>query len=109
MHPTEIVFILLPATAVLLGTTLRYRALWRATAEELSDLRPSGGRQLQEAPRSSAELLQAVDAIAIEVERVSESQRFLTRVLTERGLGHEAAPLASVSPAPQRRAVTPVP
>lgn len=109
MHPIEAVLILLPATAVLLGTTLRYRALWRATAKELSDLRSGGSRQAQDAPRSSAELLQAVDAIAIEVERVSESQRFLTRVLTERGDGHVAAQLPRVAPTPQRRTTTPVP
>ena len=109
MHPTEIVFILLPAAVLLLGTTLRYRALWRATAKELSDLRSGGSRQSPEAARSSAELLQAVDAIAIEVERVSESQRFLTRVLAERGVGQPAAPLSTVASAPQRRSATPVP
>jgi hypothetical protein len=34
-------------------------------------------------------LEQAVDAIAIEVERISEGQRFVTRVLTERPAGSE--------------------
>jgi hypothetical protein len=32
-----------------------------------------------------ARMEQAVDAIAIEVERIAESQRFLTRLQTERG------------------------
>jgi hypothetical protein len=48
------------------------------------------------APAESGERLerieQAVDAIAIEVERVSEGQRFVTRLLSERGgLGLNAA------------------
>jgi hypothetical protein len=39
---------------------------------------------------------QAVDAIAIEVERVSEGQRFVTRLLSERnGLGLNAAQQAA--------------
>ena len=37
---------------------------------------------------------QAVDAIAIEVERMSESQRFTTRLLTERLPSAEALPAA---------------
>lgn len=38
-----------------------------------------------------AHLQQAVDTIAIEVERISEGQRYVTRVLSERGLGAGAA------------------
>jgi hypothetical protein len=55
------------------------------------------GRSLPAAPRVDDiaprldRLEQAVDAIAIEVERVSEGQRFVTKVLTER-------PIASRSP-----------
>lgn len=37
------------------------------------------------------QLQQAVDTIAIEVERISEGQRFVTRTLNERGLGAGAA------------------
>ena len=36
---------------------------------------------------------QAIDSIAIEVERISEGQRFTTRLLSERG-GHAALPHA---------------
>ena len=35
-----------------------------------------------------ARLEQAIDAIAVEVERISEGQRFTTRVLTEKSAGH---------------------
>jgi len=36
---------------------------------------------------------QALDAIAVEVERVSEGQRFTTRLLTERTSAGDAAPV----------------
>jgi len=39
-------------------------------------------------------LEQAVDTIAIEIERISEGQRFVTRVLTERPTAQPAAPQA---------------
>ena len=45
---------------------------------------------------------QAVDAIAIEVERMSEGQRFVTRLLAERGTDRAAEP-ARLSDAPSRR------
>jgi len=44
-------------------------------------------------------LEQAVDAIAIEIERISESQRFVTRVLVERPAPAQAAQPAKESPA----------
>jgi hypothetical protein len=46
-------------------------------------------------------ILQALDAIALEVERISEAQRFTTKVLAERGavppMGQRAA-LPSITP-----------
>lgn len=39
-------------------------------------------------------LEQAMDAIAIEIERISEGQRFVTKVLTERPAQSAAAPSA---------------
>lgn len=64
------------------------RALWRR-----------GGRrdtpvESRESIARLARLEQAVDAIAVEVERVSESQRFLTRVLAEPAPTREALPTA---------------
>lgn len=44
-------------------------------------------------------VLQALDAIALEVERISEAQRFTTRVLSERQ--------AAILPRPEKRSVTP--
>ena len=34
-----------------------------------------------------AEMQQSLDAVAIEVERISEAQRFATKLLSERGVG----------------------
>ncbi len=42
---------------------------------------------------------QAMDAIAIEVERVSEGQRFVTRLLSERGGGAIGAAQSALEPA----------
>jgi hypothetical protein len=46
-----------------------------------------------------ARMEQAIDAIAVEVERISEGQRFTTKLLAERP--REGAPLPAASP-PER-------
>ena len=70
------------------------RGIWRRGS------RPVGATpaQLTESTQRLERMEQAVDAIAIEMERVSESQRFLTRILTEQprealGAGPRAEPL----------------
>lgn len=50
-----------------------------------------------------ARLEQAVEAIALEVERISEGQRFTTKLLAERA----AADRVSVAPSAEPRSVTP--
>ena len=49
-------------------------------------------------------LEQAVESIALEVERISEGQRFTTKLLAERA---QAEPMRSVSPAEPIRHTTP--
>jgi hypothetical protein len=49
-----------------------------------------------------ARVEQAVEAIAVEVERISEGQRFVTKLLSER-----AVPLPEVVPLPGQRMDTP--
>ena len=74
---------------VLFPLTIAYaRRLWRRGAASVAEL-----------PRVLAERItrldQAVDAIAIEVERISEGQRFLTKLMSEAGgrsLGSGPAP-----------------
>ena len=38
-------------------------------------------------PQNTAQLQQSIDAIAVEVERISENQRFVTKLLNEQGAG----------------------
>lgn len=87
----------------LAGTTLYYRSRWLRAREALDALR---GRQ----PRvddTGESLRQAVDAIAIEVERVSESQRFIAKLLANRA---DAVSQATPQRNPRRlRDTTPVP
>ncbi len=71
---------LLTALFALGAQRLASRATTRVADDAVS-------RQELEARLSSAEprqLAQALDAIALEVERIGESQRYLTKVLTER-------------------------
>jgi hypothetical protein len=56
--------------------------------DELAQLGPSVGDDRIE------RLQQAVDAIAVEVERVSEGQRFVTKLLSERPPERERSPAA---------------
>ena len=57
------------------------RLLWKRAIAPVRAAPPEATRKLDH-------LEQAVDAIAIEVERISESQRYLTRILTEGGSHH---------------------
>ena len=83
-EPILICFILFVLSPIALSMS---RLIWK---------RGSRTAMAPSAPAESGERLerieQAVDAIAIEVERVSEGQRFVTRLLSERGgLGLNAA------------------
>lgn len=89
MDPADVLTIALAVgvPALLIFTVLRYRRLWRTSRRELAEAQSA---KIQD--RTAAELMNAVDAIAIEVERVSEHQRFLTKVLAERDAEPTAAP-----------------
>jgi hypothetical protein len=53
-------------------------------AEDAAPQSPLQNRPLKAPEADSRELTQAIDAIAVEVERIGEGQRFLTRLLGER-------------------------
>ena len=81
-------------------------AWWNAKREleirrELGQLTP--GRQGADTSR----LEQAVDAMAIEVERITEGQRFMTRLLTERTAAERASRERAALPASEPRVITP--
>ena len=48
---------------------------------------PLSGDAMKRIDLRLSELQQSVDAVAVEVERISEGQRFTTRLLAERGIG----------------------
>ena len=54
------------------------RRIWRRAGSEIDDLS-------RELPDRLTHIQQSVDSIALEVERIGEAQRFITRVLTENG------------------------
>ena len=80
-----------------LGARMAARSAARAAVAEM-DGRHVGRPELEELRLLS----QSVEAIAIEIERVAEAQRFVARILVERGE-------ARLSPAPRRDvgAITP--
>jgi hypothetical protein len=83
---------------VLLGLAF-WRFMWRPMLAKLT--RPASD------PTRLAQLQQAVDVIAVEVERISEGQRYVTKMLDEKlraGIGAgEALPIAA-----QRKGAVPV-
>jgi hypothetical protein len=95
--------LLLGVSAVLLTTTIVFGAMWlRARERRLRD-------SLAESPRvdHSVEikhLVDAVDSIAVEVERISEAQRFTTQLLADRALNDTTAQKRVPSPG---RVITP--
>jgi hypothetical protein len=75
-EPIIICFILFVLSPISLAMS---RLIWkRASRTAMAPAVPASGERLER-------IEQAVDAIAIEVERVSEGQRFVTRLLSERG------------------------
>ena len=99
MVPIAIVFTLFVLSPLALSIS---RMFWR---------RGSMPRQLRQPPENMerlARMEQAIDSIAIEIERVSEGQRFVTRLMSERqpaplGAGEPAQPFSA--PAPEKVAV----
>ena len=79
--------------AIVAGTSYRLLKMW---------LQPSGRlsipeAELQEIRGRLGQLQQSVDAMAIEVERLSEGQRFTTKLLAESVAG--SAPIPAKHPA----------
>jgi hypothetical protein len=66
------------------------RRIWRGGAKPKET--PAPAESLQRFER----LEQAVDAIAIEIERVAEGQRFVTKIMAERPMPAPASPLSPV-------------
>lgn len=83
--------------------------VWRGIRRFIWKKKPAPAVMAAAAPDQSPrleQLQQSVDVIALEVERISEAQRFLAKVLNERALGAgEAQPVSAKNreAAPERR------
>jgi hypothetical protein len=58
--------------------------MWLKHKEKMASLRAPNDQATVDARLQRVE--QAVDAVAVEIERIGESQRFLTKVLTDKSL-----------------------
>ena len=80
---------------------------WWSAKRELEIRRelgyPAPGRNTADTSR----LEQAVDAMAIEIERITEGQRFMTRLLAERAAAERAPRERTPLPGSEPRIVTP--
>ena len=75
---------LIPITAIVAGTLMAlFFPLVRAIARKL-ELEGAQPRIPKEVADRLARMEQAIDSVAVEVERISEAQRFTTRLLSER-------------------------
>jgi hypothetical protein len=76
--------LLLVTSGALLMTTLGFAALWLRARERAIRLALTEKSAPETRSAEIQHLVQAVDTIAAEVERISEAQRFTAQVLAER-------------------------
>jgi hypothetical protein len=89
MNPGQVTGLSIVFTIFVLGplSLAAARNLWRRAS------RPALPPGWSESSQRLERLEQAVDTIAIEIERVSESQRFMTRLMTKQaGIDSDTAP-----------------
>ena len=79
--------------AIVAGSSYRLLRMWLQRSGRLSIPEPD----LKEIRDGIGQLQQAIDAIAIEVERLSEGQRFTTKLLADGVTGIAPIPTSAVS------------
>ncbi len=89
-------FVLLMTTVIC--STIAFFGILRAVVGRFGKKKSSGSELPRDLTERLGRMEQGIDAIAIEVERVSEAQRFVTKLLAER-----KAPAASIP----ERVITP--
>ena len=90
------------------GGAAAWLGAWLATRRATRSVMEQVHREAQQlADARHASLERSLEAIAIEVERISEAQRFSARLLTERALSERAALPATPAPRREPGAVTP--
>ena len=101
LNDHDLAIMALLASATLFGSTMTFAWLWVRARERLLRAQLEQ-RQLAEPSVDLQTLNQSVDAIAIEVERIAEAQRFATKLLSDR-----VESGASVANRPPARVITP--
>ena len=81
----DLSLLLLSTSAFLLTTTVGFATLWLRARERLRRDSLDRARRVEASP-DIQHLVHAVDSIAVEVERISEGQRFTTQILSDRVL-----------------------
>lgn len=76
-----------PVMIPLVLYTLGMRERLQRAETTIRDIALEGARRGAGLPRESPDVYQALDAIALEVERISEGQRFTTKLLSEHRAG----------------------
>ena len=80
---------------------------WWSAKRELEIRRELGYQPLARQGADGSRLEQAVDAMAIEIERITEGQRFMTRLLAERAAAERAPRERTPLPGSEPRIITP--
>ena len=80
---------------------------WWGARRELEIRRELGYSPLARQGADTSRLEQAVDAMAIEVERITEGQRFMTRLLAERAAAERVPRERPAIPGSEPRIITP--
>jgi hypothetical protein len=96
--PSEIIIV--PAVFAIPSVVLVFR-MWLRHKEKMASLDGGTGRSIELEGRLER-IEQAVDAIALEMERIGEGQRFVTKLLAER-----PSPISDAQSLQRGRVVTP--
>jgi hypothetical protein len=83
----DLVLLLFLSSAALATTSLVFAVLWVRARERAIRATLETTRRVEETSPDIQHLVHAVDSIAVEVERISEGQRFTTQLLSERVQG----------------------
>jgi hypothetical protein len=107
LNDHDLAAILMLTTCGLLVTTITFAVAWIRTRERAfrAELLARNAQQGLDSD-STGHMQRTIDAVALEVERVGEAQRFLTRLLAERDAAKAQLPERG-RPAEPGRVITP--
>ena len=92
----------------LFGTTMTFIVLWIRARERAIRAESGAPRRTQHGTPDIEHLVNAVDAIAVEVERISEGQRFTTKVMSELRALPQPDPSAALADRASERGAAPL-